>query len=170
MECSLNFLEEISSFPFYCFAPFLCIVHLRRLSCLSLLVSETLHSDEYIFPFLLCLLLLFFPQLFVSLPRQPVCLPPFLFLGGGLATVSCVMLCTSIHSSSDRIWFRPYLNFIVVFPTFFSLRFTFAIKTSWSEQLSAPGLVFADYIVCPSLAAKNIINLVSYWPSDAVQV
>ena len=38
---------------------FLCIVHLRRLSFLSLLFSGLLHSVGYIFPVLLCLSLLF---------------------------------------------------------------------------------------------------------------
>ena len=46
--------------------------HLRRLSYLSLLFSESLHSDEYIFPFLPCLLLFFFPQLFVKLPQTTI--------------------------------------------------------------------------------------------------
>ena len=40
---------------------------------------------------------------------------------------------------------------------------------SWFEPQLAPGLVFADCIVSPSLAAKNIINLISvltiwWWP------
>ena len=52
-----NFLEE--SFPFYCFLIFLCVDHLGRLSYLSLLFFGTLNSNGYIFPFLLCLLLLF---------------------------------------------------------------------------------------------------------------
>ena len=42
---------------------------LRNLSYLSLLLFGTLHSDGYIFPFLLCLLLLFFSQLFIR-PSQ----------------------------------------------------------------------------------------------------
>ena len=46
--------------------------HLRRLSYLSLLFSESLHSDEYIFPFFPCLLLFFFPQLFVKLPQTTI--------------------------------------------------------------------------------------------------
>ena len=39
------------SFSLHCFPLFLCIVHLRRLSYLSLVFSGTLHSDGYIFPF-----------------------------------------------------------------------------------------------------------------------
>ena len=48
MKCSLgisNFLEEILSIPFYYFPLFLCIVHLGRLSYLSLLFFGALHSD-----------------------------------------------------------------------------------------------------------------------------
>jgi len=52
----------------------------------------------------------------------------------------------------------------VVFPTFFNLSLNLAIRSSWSEPQSAPGLVFVDCIVnkdaSPSLAAKNIINLI----------
>ena len=62
-------------FPFYCFLLFLCIVPLRRLSYFG-----TLHLDEYIFPFLISLLLLFFsPQLFIR-PPQPFCLVAFKLL------------------------------------------------------------------------------------------
>ena len=75
-----NFLEEISSFPFYCFPLFLCIDHWGRLSCLSLLFFWILHSDWYIFPFLLCLSLLF-TQPFVRPPQTTICLFAFLFLG-----------------------------------------------------------------------------------------
>ena len=42
-----------------------------RLSYLALLFFGTLHSNGYIFPFLLCFLPPFFSQLFVSLLRQP---------------------------------------------------------------------------------------------------
>ena len=53
-------------FPTLCFSLFLCIIHLRRPSYLSLLFSGTLHSFGYIFPFFLCLSLPFCPQLFVK--------------------------------------------------------------------------------------------------------
>ena len=64
--------EEICIFPFYCFPLFLCTDHLGRLSCLSLLFFGTLHSDEYFFPFCLCLSLLFFSLLFVRPPQTTV--------------------------------------------------------------------------------------------------
>ena len=67
---------DLRSIPFYCFL-FLCIVHLRRPSYLSLLFSETLHSVKYIFPVLPCLLLLFHPQVFVR-PPQTTTLPPWI--------------------------------------------------------------------------------------------
>ena len=35
---------------------------------------------------------------------------------------------------------------LVVFPTFFNFSLNLAIRSSWSEPQSAPGLVFADCI------------------------
>ena len=67
----INFFDEIS-IPFYCFPLFLCIDHWARLSYLSWLVFRTLHSNGYIFPFLLCLSLLFFSQLFVRPPQTTI--------------------------------------------------------------------------------------------------
>ena len=71
------------TFPFYCFPLFLCIDHWGRLSYLSLVFSGTLHSNGYIFPFLLCFLLLFFSQLFVRPPQTAILLfcIPFKFWG-----------------------------------------------------------------------------------------
>ena len=60
---------DLQSFPFCCFPLFLCIVHRRRSSYVSLLFSGTLHSLRQIFSFLLCLTLLFFSQLFVKPPQ-----------------------------------------------------------------------------------------------------
>ena len=68
------FLTRSLVFPFCSFRLFLCIVYLRRLSYLSLLFFGTLHSVQYIFPFLHCLLLLFFPKLLVK-PPQTTTLP-----------------------------------------------------------------------------------------------
>ena len=39
-----------------------------------------------------------------------------------------------------------YLNGLVVSPTFFNLSLNLAIRSSWSEPQSAPGLVFADCV------------------------
>jgi len=87
------FLEEISSFfPFCCFPLFLCTDHWGRLSYLSLLSFGTLHSNGYIFPFFLCLYLLFFFQLFVRPPQTTIF--AFLFLGDGLD--HCLLYITNL--------------------------------------------------------------------------
>ena len=55
-----------------------------------------------------------------------------------------------------------WTEWLVFFPTFFNLSLSFAIRSSWSEPQSTPGLVFCWlYRASPSLAAKNIINLIS---------
>ena len=88
----------------------------------------------------------------------------FFFLGMVLIPVSCTISQTSMHSSSGPLslrssplnpfltstvyqkgfWFRSYLNGLVVFPTYFSLTLSLAIRSSLSEPQSAPGVVFAD--------------------------
>ena len=86
MKCSLgisNFLEEISLVSFYCFLLFLFIACLASLSYLSLLFFGTLHSDGYLFPFLICLSLLFFSQVLVRPPQTTILSFVFLFLGDG---------------------------------------------------------------------------------------
>ena len=69
---SLIFLTGSLVFPILLFPSIFCIVHLGRLSCLSLLFFGTLISNGYIFPFLLCILLLFFSQLFVRPPQTTI--------------------------------------------------------------------------------------------------
>ena len=69
----LIFLKSSLVFPFYCFPLFLCTDHWRRLSYLSLLFFGTLHSNGYIFPFLLCFSL-FFSQLFIMPPQTSILL------------------------------------------------------------------------------------------------
>ena len=71
---SLISLKRFLVFPFYCFSVFLCIDHWGRLSYLSFLFFGTLHSDGCIFPFLLCISLLFFSQLSVR-PSETTILP-----------------------------------------------------------------------------------------------
>ena len=66
---SLIFLKRSLVFPNLLFSLFICIDHWGKLSYLFLLFIWTLHSDAYIFAFLLCFLLLFFSQLFVR-PHQ----------------------------------------------------------------------------------------------------
>ena len=106
---SLIFLKRSLVFPFYCFSLLLCAVHLRGLSYLSLQFFGTLHSDGYIFPFLLCVSLLFFSQLFVR-PPQAAVLPLFISLSCGwswsLLPVQCrepPSIVLQIHCLSDLI-------------------------------------------------------------------
>ena len=68
---SLIFLKRSLIFPILLFSSISLHCSLRKVY-LSLLFFGTLHSDGYIFPFLLCLLLLFFSQLFVRLPQTTI--------------------------------------------------------------------------------------------------
>ena len=100
-----NFLKETSSLsPLYCFPLSLCIVHLRMLSYLSLLFPGTLHSVKCILPFLLCLSLLFFSQLFVRPPQTTMLICCISFsLRMVLIPASYTVLQTSMHSSSGTL-------------------------------------------------------------------
>ena len=99
----------------WCFPLFLCIDHWERLSYFSLLFFGTLHSNRYMFPFLLCLSHLFFYQLFVR-PPQTIILPFHISLSWGwcwsLPPVQChepllivlQALCLSDLSGSEHIF------------------------------------------------------------------
>ena len=156
---SLIFLKRSLVFSILFFSSISLHWSLRKVFSPLLAVSGTLHSYGYIFPLLLCFLLLFFSQLFV-MPSQTTMLP--LFMGMFLITASCTVSGTSIHSSTGTLsnlipWiylshpiigigFRLYLNGLVVFPTFFNLGMNLAIRSSWSEPQSAPVCVCADCI------------------------
>ena len=185
MKCSLgisNFLEEISSLSHsVIFLYFFCTDHWGRLSYLSLLFLETLHSNGYIFPFLLCLSILFFSQLFVR-PPQTAILPflHFFFLGIALISVSCTMSWTSIHSSSGTLSdLVPQIYFLILlynhkgfdkvipewssgFPYFLQFKSEFCHKEfiNWAIVSSQSYFCWL-YRASPSLAAKNIINHIS---------
>ena len=89
---SLIFLKSLSSFPFYRFSVFLCTDRWGRLSCLSLLFFGTLHSNEYIFPFILFFSLLFFSQLFVRSPQAAI-LPFCISFSWGWSWYLCPVQC-----------------------------------------------------------------------------
>ena len=72
------FSKRSLDFPTLFFPLLLCIVPLRRPSFLSLLFSGTMHSVGYILTFILCLLLLFLPQLFLK-PTRTTTLPSSFF-------------------------------------------------------------------------------------------
>ena len=72
------------------------------------------------------------------------------------------LLGSSIHGIFQaRVLEWVAIAFSCGFPYFFNLSLNLAVESLWSEPQSAPGLVFADCIVLPSLTAKNIINLIS---------
>ena len=118
------------------------------------------YSNAYIFHFFHCLSLLFYSQLYVGPLHTTFWL--LFFLGMVLIPASCTISRTSTHISSgtlsvpwiylslplylEGIWFRSYMNGLVVFPTFFSLSLHLAIRSSWSEPQSGPSLVFAGCI------------------------
>ena len=78
MKCSLgisNFLEEVSSLSHSVVFPyFFALLSEEGFLNLFLLFFGNLHSDAYIFPFLLCFSLLFFSQLFVMPPQTAILL------------------------------------------------------------------------------------------------
>jgi len=63
------------------------------------------------------------------------------------------------------IWFKSYLNGLVVFPTFLNLSLNFAIRISWSwvavSSRSYFCWLYRTFPSFPSWAAKNIINVIS---------
>ena len=85
MKCSLgisNFLEEISSLSH-------SVVFLYFFALIAEKGFGTLHSDAYIFPFLLCFSLFFFSHLFVRPSQTAILLFCISFLGEGLD--SCLL-------------------------------------------------------------------------------
>src|SRR5574342_687708 len=70
-SCHL-FLISSCFYYIHTFSLFLLIVLFKKRFYLSFLFFGTLHSDGYIFPFLLCLLLLFFSQVFVRPPQTTI--------------------------------------------------------------------------------------------------
>ena len=144
MKCSLgisNFLEEIASlshsiFPLYFFGLFT-----EECFLIFLAILGTLHSNEYIFPFLLFLSLLFiFTAICKASSGNHFTFLHFFFLGMVLITASCTMSWISVHSffrhsirSNPLNLFvisRSYMNGLVVFPTFFNLPLNLAIRSS----------------------------------------
>ena len=71
-----SFLEEISSLSHLLFSSIFLHCSFKK-TCLSLLVILWNSAFRYIFPFLPCLLLLFFSQLFVK-PHQTTTVPPYI--------------------------------------------------------------------------------------------
>ena len=88
------FWTDLWLFSFYYFPLYLCIAHLSRPSCLSLLFFGSVHSIFCNFPYLPCILF----------PFSAICshftFLLFLFFGMVFVAASCTMLRASIQSSS----------------------------------------------------------------------
>ena len=113
---SLIFLKRSLVFPIILFFLFLSIDHWGSLSYFSFVFFGTMHPNGYIFPFLLCLSLLFFSQLFVRPPQTTILPLHFFPLRMVLILASCKMSPPSIvlqaFCLSDlilRIYFTPPL-------------------------------------------------------------
>ena len=144
MKCSpgiTNFLEEISSLSHSIIFLYFFALITEECFIISLLFFRTLYSNGYIFPFLLC----FFSSL--------------LFIA--ICKASSESHFAFLHSFSLGIWFRSYLNSLVVFPNFFNWNLNLVIRSPWSEPQSAPSYFCWLYRTSPSLAAKNVINMIS---------
>ena len=90
---SLIFLKRSLVFPILLFIYiFFCIDHLGRLSYFYLLFFGTLHSDEYIFPFLFFLLLLLFSADYKVSSNNHLSFLHFFSLGMILTTTFCTVL------------------------------------------------------------------------------
>ena len=98
------FLKRSLVFPILLFSSISLHCSFKKAFLTLLAVSGTLHSVEYVFPFLLCLSLLFFPRLFVK-PPQTGTLPSCILSFGGLHFVIffCTVLRTSVHRSSGTL-------------------------------------------------------------------
>ena len=107
-SCHLFSISSASfrSIPFLSFiVPILAwnIPLVSLISYLSFLFFGTQHSDAYIFPFLLCLSLLFFLAISKASSDNCFALLPFFILGMVLITASYKMLWTTVHSSSGTL-------------------------------------------------------------------
>ena len=165
-----NFLEEISVFPILLFSSVSLLDHLERRFYLSLLFFGTLLSDGYNFPF---------P--FVRPPQIVILLFAFLFLGMVLITTSCIMLWTSIHSSSGTLSdLIPWIYFSLPLYSHkgFDLGHTWPKSSGFpfflqfkSELCNKEFMIWVTvslwsclcwlYRASPSSTAKNIINMIS---------
>ena len=185
MKCSLaisNFLEEISSlFAFYCFPLFPYIIHLGRLSCLSLLFFGILHSDCYLsfstLPLasllfsVICkassdnhfaFLHFFFLGMVLSLPREQCYKPPSIILQALFCLsdlIPWIYLSLPLYNFKG---FKSYLNGLVVFSTFLQFKSEFDNKEFmiWA-MVSSQSCFCWLYKASPSLVPKNRINLIS---------
>ena len=101
---------------------FLCTFHLRSLSFLSLLFFGTLHSVEYIFPFLLCLWLLFFSQLFVKTPHTTTLHSYISFSWGWFWTLQPVQCWEHLSIVLQSLYLLALFPWIYLFPLLYNCK------------------------------------------------
>ena len=182
MKCSpdiSNFLEKIFSLSHSTVFLYFSALITEEGFLISPCYSLELCIQMDIFPFLLCFWLLFFSQLFVRTPRQRFYFFAFLFHGDGL--ISCLLYnvtmsivhqalyqISSLKSTShfhcivirDLIWVIPQWS--SSFPHFLQFKSEFGNKEFMTWATVSPWSCFCWlYRASPSLAAKNIINLIS---------
>ena len=185
-----NFLEGMSSVPhsivFLYFFALITEEGFLISPCYSLELCIKM-SISFLFSFAFCFP--FFSAICKASSDNHFAFLYFFFLGMVLITASCTMLWTSVHSfsgtlsirynplnlfvtstvKSERIWFRSYLNGLVVFPTFFSLSQNFAIRSS--EAQATLSLVFTDCIELLHLWLQRISSVwFQCWPFGDVHV
>ena len=119
MKCSLgisNFLEQISGL-----SPSIVLISLFALftyeGVLNLsLFFRALHSVAYIFPFLFCLSLLFFPQVFVRPPQTTILSSCISFSWGWFQSLPTLQCYEPPSTVLKALWIRS--NLLTLFVTF----------------------------------------------------
>ena len=104
---SLIFLKRCLVFPILLFSSISLHCSLRKAFFSLHTILWKAASNGYNFPFLLCLSVLFFPQLFVKPPQTPT-LPSCISFTLVLVTVSGTVLQTSVLSSSGTVSTRSH--------------------------------------------------------------
>jgi len=103
---SLIFLKRSLIFPILLFSSISLHWSLRKAFLALLAILWNLHSDAYIFPFLLCFSLLFFSQLFVRPPKTAILLFCISFPWGwswSLSPVQCHEPPSIVHQALYQI-------------------------------------------------------------------
>ena len=145
---SLISLKRSLVFPILLFSS-ISLHHWGSFSHFSLLFFGTLQSNEYIFPFLLCLSLLFYSQLFGRPPETtilPFCISFSCGWSWSLPPVQChesmsivlqalclsdlipwIYLSLPLYNHKGFDLAHTWMNGLVVFPTFFNLSLNWAV-------------------------------------------
>ena len=181
MKCSLgifNFLEEISSLSYSTVYFFALITEEGFLISPCYSLELCIQMGKKVFAFLLCLLLLFFSQLFIRPPQTtilPFCISCPWGWSWSLPPVQCheplsiVLQALSVLILESISHFHCIIRDLIYvipewssgFPYFLQLKSEFGNKEFmiWATVSSQSCFRWLDR-TSPSLAAKNIINLI----------